>query len=77
LCSLPHTLFDLGVLGLGPDLRIQVSRWYVARSAAGQAIDALHGKPVALSRLGHSAIDAQYIHWHQRQVFKRPAAQAA
>ena len=40
LCSLHHTLFDLGVLGLLPDLRIQVSQLYVARSPAGQAIDA-------------------------------------
>ncbi|MEU6323199.1 phosphorothioated DNA-binding restriction endonuclease [Streptomyces sp. NPDC047009] len=77
LCSLHHTLFDLGVLSLGPDLRIQVSRWYVARSTAGQAIDALHGSRVATPRPGHSAIDAQYVDWHQRQVFKRPAAHAA
>jgi putative restriction endonuclease len=77
LCSLHHTLFDLGVLGLGPDLRIQVSRRYVARSTAGQTIDALHGKRVATPRPGHSAIDAHYIHWHHQQVFKRPAAQAA
>ncbi|MEV6057168.1 phosphorothioated DNA-binding restriction endonuclease [Streptomyces sp. NPDC052107] len=77
LCSLHHTLFDLGVLGLGPDLRIQVSRWYVARSTAGQAVDALHGQRVATPRPGHRAIDAQYVDWHQRQVFKHPAAHAA
>ncbi|MGQ5649925.1 phosphorothioated DNA-binding restriction endonuclease [Streptomyces sp. EKR5.2] len=77
LCSLHHTLFDLGVLGLGPDLRIQVSRRYVARSAAGRAVDALQGRYVAAPRPGHSALDAQYVDWHQRQVFKRPAAHAA
>jgi putative restriction endonuclease len=77
LCSLHHTLFDLGVLGLLPDLRIQVSRWYVARSTAGQAIDALHGQPIAAPRPGHLTIDPHYIHWHHQQVFKRPAAQAA
>ncbi|WP_369272577.1 phosphorothioated DNA-binding restriction endonuclease [Streptomyces sp. R11] len=77
LCSLHHTLFDLGVLGLRPDLRIQVSRWYVARSTAGKAVDALHGQHAATPRPGHAAIDAQYVHWHQAQVFKRPAAHAA
>jgi putative restriction endonuclease len=77
LCSLHHALFDLGVLGLLPDLRIQVSRSYVARSTAGLAIDALHDTPVATPRPGHPTIDPLYIHWHQQQVFKRPAAQAA
>jgi putative restriction endonuclease len=77
LCSLHHTLFDLGVLGLGPDLRIQVSHWYVARSMAGQAVDALHGQRVATPRPSRSAVDEQYVHWHQRQVFKHPAAHAA
>ncbi|MGV9608887.1 phosphorothioated DNA-binding restriction endonuclease [Streptomyces sp. NPDC003631] len=77
LCSLHHTLFDLGALGLGPDLRIQVSRWYVARSTAGQAVDALHGQGVATPRPGHSVIETQYVHWHQRQVFKGPAARTA
>lgn len=77
LCSLHHTLFDLGVLGLLPDLRIQVSRLYVARSAAGQAVDALHGQPVAKPRPGRPAVDVRFVHWHERQVFKRPGAQAA
>ena len=77
LCSLHHTLFDLGVLGLLPDLRIQVSQLYVARSMAGQAIDALQGQPVATPRPGRPTIDPKYVHWHGQQVFKRPGAQAA
>jgi len=77
LCSLHHTLFDLGVLGLLPDLRIQVSQLYVARSAAGQTIDALHGQPVAKPRPGRPTVDVRFVHWHERQVFKRPGAQAA
>ncbi|WP_234425807.1 phosphorothioated DNA-binding restriction endonuclease [Streptomyces kebangsaanensis] len=72
LCSLHHTLFDLGVLGLLPDLRIQVSQLYVARSAAGQTIDALHGKPVATPRPGRPTVDPRYLHWHGQQVFKQP-----
>ncbi|MFF2366305.1 phosphorothioated DNA-binding restriction endonuclease [Streptomyces sp. NPDC058122] len=77
LCSLHHTLFDFGVLGLGQDLRIQVSHWYVSRSTAGQAVDALHGQRVATPRPGHSTLDTQFIRWHQRQVFKHPAAHDA
>ncbi|WP_338698860.1 HNH endonuclease [Streptomyces sp. Q6] len=77
LCSLHHTLLDLGVLGLLPDLRIQVSPLYVARSAAGQAIDALHDQPLAKPRPGQPALDVRFVVWHGRQVFKRPGAQAA
>ncbi|MEU3706366.1 phosphorothioated DNA-binding restriction endonuclease [Streptomyces anulatus] len=77
LCSLHHTLFDLGALGLLPDLRIQVSPLYVARGQAGRAVDALHGQPVATPRPGQPAVDPEFVLWHGRQVFKRPGAQAA
>ncbi|MET8011183.1 phosphorothioated DNA-binding restriction endonuclease [Streptomyces sp. NPDC005271] len=74
LCSLHHTLFDLGVLGLLPGLRIQVSPLYVTRSAAGKAVYALHGEPVATPRPGQPVVDAAFVLWHGRQVFKRPGA---
>ncbi|MCY0940866.1 HNH endonuclease [Streptomyces sp. H34-S5] len=77
LCSLHHTLFDLGVLGLLPDLRIQVSQLYVARSQSGQTIDALHGRPVATPRPGRPTIDPKSVLWHGHQVFKRPGSQVA
>jgi putative restriction endonuclease len=77
LCSLHHALFDLGVLGLMPDLRIQVSQMYVARSKAGQTVDALHGQPLAAPRPGRPAVDPDFVVWHGLQVFKRPGAQAA
>nr|WP_206305407.1 hypothetical protein [Actinacidiphila soli] len=77
LCSLHHALFDLGVLGLMPDLRIQVSQMYVARSKAGQTVDALHGQPLAAPRPGRPAVDPDFVVWHGLQVFKRPGAHAA
>jgi putative restriction endonuclease len=77
LCSLHHALFDLGALGLLPDLRIQVSRLYVARGGAGRAVDELHGRPVAAPRQGRPRVDPEYVLWHGLQVFKRPSAQAA
>ncbi len=76
LCSLHHTLFDVGVLGLLPDLRIQVSPLYVARNAAGRATDLLHGQPVALPRPGRPRPDPRHVDWHARQVFKSAAAAA-
>ncbi|WP_347106115.1 phosphorothioated DNA-binding restriction endonuclease [Streptomyces sp. CB03238] len=77
LCSLHHTLFDLGVLGLLPDLRIQVSQLYVARSRSGRAIDALHGQPTSPPRPGRPTIDPRFVLWHGQQVFKRPGARVA
>ncbi|WP_374196698.1 phosphorothioated DNA-binding restriction endonuclease [Streptomyces sp. ISL-96] len=77
LCSLHHTLFDLGVIGLMPDLRIQVSQMYVARSQAGQTIDALHRQPLSTPQPGRPAVDPDFVVWHGSQVFKRPGAQAA
>jgi len=77
LCALHHALFDLGVLGLTPNLRIQVSQSYVTRSPAGRTIDALHGQPITPPRPGRPGVDPAHIVWHGLQVFKRPAAQAA
>jgi hypothetical protein len=48
LCALHHALFDLGVLGITEDRRIRVSSLYVVRNEAGQAVDALAGKPLLI-----------------------------
>lgn len=76
LCSLHHTLFDLGVLGLTPDLHVRVSQLYVTRSEAGRAVDALHDRPLATPRPGRPAVDPEHVEWHGLQVFKGPGALA-
>jgi putative restriction endonuclease len=70
LCSLHHALFDCGVLGLSPDLRITVSPLYVATSQAGRAIDALAGQPLLDVRPGQPSVDVICVNWHTIQVFK-------
>jgi putative restriction endonuclease len=73
LCSLHHALFDYGVLGLSPDLRIRVSPDYVGTSEAGGAVYELNGKPVIVIRPvqpRQPSIDVVYIDWHTVQVFK-------
>jgi hypothetical protein len=57
LCALHHALFDLGVLGITEDRRIRVSRLYVARNEAGQAVDALAGKPLLIPRPRQPTVD--------------------
>ena len=70
LCALHHALFDLGVLGITEDRRIRVSTLYVARNEAGQAVDALAGKPLLTPRPHQPTVDIVYVSWHHRQVFK-------
>ena len=77
LCSLHHALFDCGVLGLSPDLRITVSPLYIATSQAGRAIDALAGQPLLDVRPGQPSVDIIYVNWHTIQVFKSHSHRAA
>lgn len=70
LCALHHALLDLGVLGITAELRIRVSRLYVARSDAGRAVDALAGQLLLAARPGQPAVDIAYASWHNIQVFK-------
>jgi putative restriction endonuclease len=71
LCALHHALFDLGVLGITQDRRVQVSSLYVARSEAGRAIDNLAGRPLITPRPRQPVVDVIHIDWHEIQVFKR------
>lgn len=69
LCSLHHKLFDLGVIGLGRELRIQVSARFSARTPAGRTVYDLHGRPLA-PRPGTALPGPGHVSWHARQVFK-------
>jgi putative restriction endonuclease len=77
LCSLHHALFDCGVLGLSPGLRVTVSPLYVATSQAGRAIDALADQPLLNVRPGQPSVDIIYVDWHTIQVFKSHGHRAA
>lgn len=46
------------------------SALYVARNEAGQAVDALAGRPLLIPRPRQPTVDVVYISWHHRQVFK-------
>lgn len=69
LCSLHHKLFDLGVLGLDPGLRILVSARFSARTPAGRAVYDMHGRALS-PRPGTAVPAASHVSWHTRQVFK-------
>lgn len=69
LCTLHHKLFDIGVLGLGPDLRILVSAAFTARLPAGRSIYGLHLQQLS-PRPGTPTPASAHIDWHKREVFK-------
>ncbi|HEX5113827.1 MAG TPA: HNH endonuclease [Pseudonocardiaceae bacterium] len=73
LCSLHHTLLDLGVLGLTGERLVRVSELYVARTEAGRRIEALAGVPLSVPRPAGKLVDVAFIDWHDKQVFKSPA----
>lgn len=75
LCSLHHVLFDLGALGLNPDLSVRVSPHYSARSEQGERlVYDLDGRTLLDPAPRHPAPKATHIEWHSRQVFKNSAA---
>jgi putative restriction endonuclease len=69
LCVLHHKLFDLGALGLAPDLRVLVSATFSARTTAGRAVYDLHGMTLR-PRRGTLLPSAAHVAWHAREVFK-------
>lgn len=69
LCVLHHKLFDRGVLGLDPALRLHVSATYTARTSAGRALYTLHGRRIE-ARPGTPTPADEHVAWHHREVFK-------
>jgi putative restriction endonuclease len=69
LCSLHHKLFDRGALGLDERNRVKVSGLFVGRTPAAQIVYELHGAELE-PRLGTVLPSAQYVAWHNREVFK-------
>jgi putative restriction endonuclease len=72
LCSLHHKLFDLGVLGLDPGMRILVSARFSARTPAGRVVYDMHERLLS-PRPGTAMPAAVHVSWHARQVFKSEA----
>ena len=69
LCVLHHKLFDIGVLGLDPGLRVLVSTAFTARTGAGRAVYDLHHRTLS-PRPGTTSPAPAHIAWHAREVFK-------
>ena len=72
LCSLHHKLFDRGALGLSPDLEVQVSPSFTARTEASKQVYDLHGRELQ-PRPGTRLPAELHRRWHEEQVYKTSA----
>ncbi len=77
LCILHHKLYDLGMLGITHDRRVQVSENFVARSAlAADHVLGLSGQELLLPQKGYDQPADEHIAWHGETIFKGPARAA-
>lgn len=70
LCALHHRALDRGVVGVGPDLRITVSRRLHGGGRARELIIDLAGAPLGRPQPGLPVPAIDYIGWHRSEVFQ-------
>ena len=71
LCSLHHTLLDLGVLGISEEQSLRVSPLFVSRSDRGESmVRAFDQQPLRPPQSGSPPPSTDHIRWHALQVFK-------
>lgn len=73
LCTLHHKIFDLGAFTVQPnDFRVVFSQHVSGHDATGQALLSRQGSRILQPQSNQYLPDADYLAWHQEQVFKRP-----
>jgi len=78
LCSLHHKLFDLGVFTVLPGQYLLVVSQHVTGSDEVRArLMAYHGAGIVLPQSRTSYPAAEFLAWHQGEVFKRPQREVA
>lgn len=70
LCALHHRAFDRGVVGVGLDRCMTVSRLFRGSSTAKTLVLDLAGRPIADPQEGLPFPADEFLEWHQREVFK-------
>lgn len=76
LCGLHHKALDRGALGLqmgGSGIRVVISSDVTGLSDPAQWILGFHRQPLRRPRNPQLAPNGEYVRWHQREVFRKPA----
>ena len=59
-----HSLFDCGLIGIGPDYRVQVSP-----RVTDPVYALLQGQPIEIPQLGPLRPEGRYLEWHLSKIF--------
>lgn len=73
LCVLHHKAFDLGVLGVTPDRRVQVSRAFHGGRRSQEFVVRFGGASLQAPQDGLPTVDERHRAWHEREVFRGPS----
>jgi putative restriction endonuclease len=76
LCSLHHTAFDKGLLGLAEDNRVVVSGRLHGGEVVENYIGQYHGQVLKGPVHGAEPVGSRFRAWHEHNVFKVPARAA-
>ena len=77
LCALHHKLFDRGAFTLSPECQISVSQRAHGSHGFSEWLMSFHGGHLRPSQSDEYQPDADFIHWHRREVFRGPARELA
>lgn len=73
LCSLHHKAFDLGVIGLSPELLVEVSQGFHGHERAHEYVSRFAGAPALRPQSGTPLVHEAHRRWHGTEVFRGPA----
>lgn len=70
LCSLHHSAFDMGAIGLDSSLKIKVSSGVNGHKMVEKLFWDFEGKDILLPRVKDDYLHDRFIEWHLREVFR-------
>jgi len=70
LCSLHHSAFDMGAIGLDSSLKIKVSSGVNGHQMVEKLFWDFEGKDILQPRIKEDYLHDRFIEWHLREVFR-------
>ena len=77
LCVLHHKLFDHGAYSLTLGRKVQVSELAHGTRGFSEWLLAFHDQPLRQPQSPRYLPEEEFVAWHQREVFRGPAREAA
>lgn len=73
LCALHHKLFDRGAFTVSHNHTVELSEHLHGGVGFGELLLRFHGKPILRPQAPGYLPGGEFLDWHHRQVFQRPA----